>query len=242
MPAVYLDVLGGANTNASEQTECATAAATPRGGASGRPAAALGRLGRRRLRQLHAREHVGALVLDRLEGADRPAELPSLAGVGSAGVEAGLRPAHLLGRQRGRGQVEHVFHDVRCAAVAPDQCGGRAGEVEPGHLARGVERAQRCPGEPHRVGVHGEQARPRGCPRDHQQQVRRRAIDDQRLLSGQRPSAVDRSAVVAMSSSAHDPSPSATANGGGRLAGGDRREVALPARCRRPSAPGRTPP
>ena len=65
----------------------------------------LRRVVRGRACELEREQHVGALVLDRLERADRPPELHARLGVLDRHVEQALRAADHLVRERGRGLV-----------------------------------------------------------------------------------------------------------------------------------------
>src|SRR5262245_36168472 len=62
----------------------------------------------RRTRGLDAHHHVGALVFDRLERADRASELLPLLRVRDREIEAALRAADRLGRERDRAEVERA--------------------------------------------------------------------------------------------------------------------------------------
>ena len=66
------------------------------------------RVVRGRLRRLDLEQHVGALVLDRLERADRPAELHADLRVLDRHLEHDLRAAHHLVGERDRGLVERL--------------------------------------------------------------------------------------------------------------------------------------
>ena len=69
----------------------------------------LGRPGgvvRGRLRRLDVQEHVGALVLDRLERSDRPTELHAVLRVLDRVVEDALRATDLFGGQRRGGDLQ----------------------------------------------------------------------------------------------------------------------------------------
>src|SRR5687767_5781539 len=112
---------------------------------------------RRRLRRLDLEEHVGALVLDGLEGADRPAELDSGLGVLDRHVEALLGPAHLLGGQADGHLVERLRQGGPAGALLAEQLRLHAGELQLGLLAGLVHRRQRRPGQARGVAGHGEE-------------------------------------------------------------------------------------
>ena len=64
-----------------------------------------------------------------------PAELDAGLGVLDRAVEAALGPAHLLGGQGHRRQVEGLGQAGLGPALGPDQPGRGVGELEPGLLA-----------------------------------------------------------------------------------------------------------
>ena len=141
-----------------------------------------GRLGR-----LDLEQHVGALVLDGLEAADGPAELDPRLGVLDRGVEHVLGPADLLGGQRHGGEVERLGEPGLGAAVGADQRGRRAGELEPGLLARLVHGRQRRAGEPGGVALHGEERDARAGAGRHEDEVGDVAVDDEHLVAVEDP-------------------------------------------------------
>ena len=98
---------------------------------------------RGRARAFDEHEHVRAPVLDRLEAADRPAELDALLGVADGRVEATLRRADLFGGQRHDGEVRRAGQPLGRVAVGADQPGGRAVEPNPSDLAGAVEARER---------------------------------------------------------------------------------------------------
>ena len=75
-----------------------------------------GRLGR-----LDLQQHVGALVLDRLERADRATELDAHLGVLDGHVEDLLRAADLLGGEADDDQVERLVEHVHTVALGADE-------------------------------------------------------------------------------------------------------------------------
>ena len=139
------------------------------------------RVVRCRPRRLDLEQQVRAHVLDRLEAADRPAELHPDLRVLDAHVEAPLRSADLLGGQRHGRKAQRSPDDVRRAALRADQPGGHAVERQLRLLAGHVERLEEPPREPVGLSRHGEQARPVLCLRDDQQQVRGMAVEHERL-------------------------------------------------------------
>ena len=110
-----------------------------------------------RLARLDLEQHVGALVLDRLERADRAAELDAHLGVLDRHLEHLLRTAdHLVGRHRG-GLVEGLR---QCGPAGPrlaERRGRHVGELELGLLAGLVHGRERGAGETGGAGVDREE-------------------------------------------------------------------------------------
>ena len=90
-------------------------------------------------------------MLERLEAADRPAELVPDLGVLHRHVQRALRPAELLGGQRDRRDVQHPVQDRRAVAGRADERAGHGVEVQPGQLPGLVQRRQRRAGQAGRV-------------------------------------------------------------------------------------------
>ena len=157
---------------------------------------------RGRLGRLDLEQHVGALVLDRLERADRPAELHADLGVLDRHLEHLLRAADLLGGQRDRGQVEGAVQRRGAVAGRADQPAGHAGELEPGLLAGLVHRRQRGAGQPGRVALHREQRKPASVVRGDQDQVGGGAVEHEHLVPVQPPglTVLDRGSRIAAGS------------------------------------------
>ena len=95
-----------------------------------------------RRRELGRHDHVGAVVLDCLVGADHPAELDALLGVGGRHVGALAGEADRLGRQHEAGEV-----DERLASTG-DHGGGRPVERDLGGAAGRVEVGRHVDGDP----------------------------------------------------------------------------------------------
>ena len=87
-------------------------------------------------------------MLDGLERADGPAELPPLRAYAALASRHAPRAADLLGREGGRRHVEDVIDDGPRAALRPTSSAGVGGEGQPGDLAGRVERAQGCGSRP----------------------------------------------------------------------------------------------
>ena len=122
------------------------------------------RVVRRRTRELELEQHVGALVLDRLERADRPAELHAGLRVVDGHLEELLGDADLLVREESRGLVERLRERQArprrlrraarrarrrsgCArACASDRSSASARRVTPSAFARRREEESSAPG------------------------------------------------------------------------------------------------
>ena len=79
---------------------------------------------------LGAAQHLGAQVLDRLEAADRLAELLAHLGIGDGGIQRPTGDSRRFGGQHGRGQVVHPVRGLRPApwpAPTPAPPGPMAG-------------------------------------------------------------------------------------------------------------------
>ena len=90
---------------------------------------------------------VGALVLDRLERADGPTELPPRARVLHGSLQASLRTADLLGGQRDRRVRDALHDDQRTGTGVTDLPFEGGGEIEPGLRAARVERPHGTAGQ-----------------------------------------------------------------------------------------------
>ena len=139
--------------------------------AGGRPGGVPGGGGGR----LHRDGQVGDPVPQRLEGAQRPAELLTGQQVGDGQLEAALRGAHRLRRQGDVQQVTGV--PDRCRPT--DQRGGHAREADPGLRTGRVHRVQRGHGQP----GAGRLDEPQAVGGGEQQQVGALGVDH----LGQRP-------------------------------------------------------
>ena len=125
--------------NASEPCAFASDATA---GSSVRPRRGLRRGVRRGARELELEQHVGALVLDRLERADRPAELHARLRVVDRHLEQPLRAADHLARERGRRLVERLRERApRRAPASPSSSARAPSNVIVRELARRIDRA-----------------------------------------------------------------------------------------------------
>ena len=134
------------------------------------------------LGQLHP--HVGEPVLERLEGADRPGELPPFLHVGDGHVEAALRGAELLGGEHGRAGGQGRRH--RLGGDRTDRH-GPGWHVRQGQVAQGpggVQRDHGRPGDARRTGVDRVEAE-RHAVGGHQQHVGEQRVRDTGHGSGQ---------------------------------------------------------
>ena len=95
------------------------------------------------LRARDFEQHLGALVLDRLERADRARELHALLRPGHGRVEAVLRAAGALAGEHRARLVERLRERRAGAAGLAERLGGDARELDVRELARRVERLDR---------------------------------------------------------------------------------------------------
>ena len=137
------------------------------------------------LRRLDLEQHVGALVLDRLEGADGATELDAVLGVLDGHVEHELRATDLLGGEADRGEVEDGLEDLPAATVGSDERGRGRGELEAGLLAGLVHGRERGALEAGGITVDREEADTGGRPRRHDDQVGGVPVEDVGLGAGQ---------------------------------------------------------
>ena len=136
-----------------------------------------------RTRDLDLQQQIGAAVLERLEGTDRPPELEALLRVVHRGLEQVLRAAdHLVGQRGGHEVPEPV---ERFAVYFADCPARNVGERDPGQLARQVHHLERLDLEASRAGLHGVETKARVHPRDHDQQIGHMGVDDHRGRSGE---------------------------------------------------------
>ena len=147
------------------------------------------------LGRLNLEEHVGTLVLDGLERADRATELHTDLGVLDRHVEAHLSATDLLGGERHSGEVEDGREDIPTATVGADERGGHTRELELRLLAGGVHRGQSRAGEAFGVRLHGEEADPGVAASGDEDQVGGGAVEDIALHSVEGPSTVARSGL-----------------------------------------------
>ena len=101
-----------------------------------------------RLCRFDFQQHVGALVLDCLEGTDRASELESVLCVLDRHVEDHLCSTDLFGSERDRRAVEHRYERVPAGAVAAEKAARRRRKADFGLFAGLVHGRQRGPSEP----------------------------------------------------------------------------------------------
>src|SRR5262249_378853 len=121
--------------------------------------------------------------LDRLEAADRPAELDAELGVLDAHVEAPLRASHLLGSERNGRELEGLLHYGAGLAPGADESSRYRVEGQRRLLAGHVGRLQPPAGEPRRTTVDREQRGTFLGLGDHEDEIRDRAIEDEGLAT-----------------------------------------------------------
>ena len=144
------------------------------------------------LGRLDLEEHVGALVFDGLERADRATELHTNLGVLDRHVEAHLSATDLLGGERHGSKVEDGREDVPTAAVGADERGGHTRELELRLLACGVHRGQGGASEAFGVGLDGEETDTGVAASRNEDQVGGGAVEDIALHAVEGPSTVAR--------------------------------------------------
>ena len=126
-------------------------------------------------------------MLDRLEAADGPVELPPDLGVLHRHVQRPLRAAELFGGQRDGGHVQGAVQGRGAVAGRADQSSGDPGELQPGQLPGLVQRGQRGPAQAAGVRGHREQRQPGVGGRGHQDQPGRGAVEHEALVPVQPP-------------------------------------------------------
>jgi hypothetical protein len=138
-------------------------------------------------RRLDLDQNARALVLDRLLGANRAAELGPLEGVVDGHVEATAGASGRLGGEGDAGEVEGALEPGHGRAGASDQPGRHLVEGEPGRTPSQVHYRQVGAAESRRVRVDREQARSLRRLGHDQDEVGSGPFDDRRLGPGQRP-------------------------------------------------------
>ena len=133
--------------NASEQNALAILAATARSSSPAPEAATRAALRLAERAHSTSTEHVGALVLDRLERSDWAVELGADLGVLDRHLEAARRAADLLGRERGARAMEDALDGTPSRRRARRAFGGHADVAEShvGEPAGHVDRPDRLP-------------------------------------------------------------------------------------------------
>ena len=153
------------------------------------------RVVRGRLARLDLEQHVGALVLDRLERADRTAELHAVLRVLDRHVEHELRAAHHLVGERDRGLVERLARTpAKPSPVLAERRRRDVGELELRLLARHVHRRQRRAGEAVGVAATVKNEMPSvpvvpASAGDDDDEVGGVPVDHEHLLAGEREAA-----------------------------------------------------
>ena len=110
-----------------------------------------------RLGQFHLQQHIGLLVLHRLERSDRLTELHAHHRIGQRILPQPVGPTdHFVG-QTDRCLDHRAGERGRRAAGRTERAGRHALELEAGEFARRVHRFQGAAGEPLGIAVDGEQ-------------------------------------------------------------------------------------
>ena len=143
------------------------------------------RVAHRRAQRLDLEQQVGAAVLDRLEAADRPAELLAGLGVADGHVQRRCAPPSCSAAWATRREVQGAGEQP----AAPSPASGAAGavEVHVGELAGLVQRRAGRAGQARRAGGARRTATARPGRRDGQHQARVVAIEHQAAVAGQPP-------------------------------------------------------
>jgi hypothetical protein len=141
----------------------------------------------RRPGRLDLQQHVRALVLDRLERSDGPAELHARLPVLHRLLQAGGRAAHLLGGERGDGQIDDPVQVRASVPGRADPNGRGVGERDDTQRTGDVERVQPPPGKTRRPCLDGEEPRPVGRRRHNEEQLGGVAVHHEGLAAGERP-------------------------------------------------------
>src|SRR5262245_49732968 len=188
----------------------------------------LERLARGAAPGLERDQHVGALVLHCLEGADGPPELDAAARVLRGRVEHALEAAHHLGGEERRRVALRAREPRPRGARLADRAGADAGEFQAREGARAVERVEAAAREARGGAVDREEAEPVGAARarlarDYEQALRSLPVDDEGLDAVEH---VVRPAAARLHRDAGELRAHAglERREGEQLAGGDRRE------------------
>ena len=178
----------------------------------------------RRPRRLHLHQHVGTLVGDRLEGADRPTELHPHLRILHADIHAALRAAERLCSQQNRTPLQHPSKRRGAALRAHNHglFGHRGVDLQHGEVAAPIHRRTVHHLNPLVVGRQRNQQRSRVALRGHHQQPSGGTFDD-----------LTRTALKPDATIFHPPAEPCTPVGLVGQRGGDRalRDLRKPGRC-----------
>jgi hypothetical protein len=141
------------------------------------------RIPEERARGLDLGRHLGAQMLDRLEGRDRAAELHALLRVGDRHRERAIAAAEEIGGERDAAGVEHPLHGVARTAARADPLGrAHVLEDELADAPRAVEGRERLHAQALRVARHERQ---RARVRRDEEDIRARRVDREERLAGE---------------------------------------------------------
>ena len=166
-------------------------------------------------------------MLDGLEAPDGTAELDTGLGVVDRALQAALGAPDLLGRERHRGEVERLGQTGLGTTVGPDQPRRCVGELDAGLLAGLVHRGECRTGESGGTALDGEQGQAGGGPSDDQEEIGDVSVDDERLVTVERPALPGRRGGEADAVSVPATRVLGKREGGDGLARGDARKEGL---------------
>src|SRR5579864_1348566 len=126
-------------------------------------------------------------MLDDLEAADWSTELVADFRVIHAHIQAPLRAANLLSRERDRRKIERSRQPRPCLTIGTYQTRRRALEFQAGELARLIEREQWSSGHTAGIAFNCKQRDTRGGPPNHQDQIGDGPVDHERFMAVQDP-------------------------------------------------------
>src|SRR5665213_727189 len=170
-----------------------------------------GRVVRRGLRRLDVEEHVRALVLDRLEGADRPTELHAVLRVFHGIVQHALSAADLFSGQCRGGHLQRRLETREGFAFDTDEHGRGVAEDDATLLARLVHGRERLTGHALRVALNGEERETLVGHGRHEDDRRRVAVGDVTAHAVHHEAVTDALAVVEVLARSQRPASSVSA-------------------------------